>query len=87
MKGNPISDRRLLKLIEQCRTKQILEYVKQHSEKKSLPKENISRRKNRNKSKTEHADDDNEYKYTIIVKSSLPNFKVFRNVFIIYQII
>lgn len=30
MKDNPISDRRLLKLIEQCRTKQILDYVKQH---------------------------------------------------------
>lgn len=28
--GNPISDKRLLKLIEQCRTKQVVDYVKQH---------------------------------------------------------
>lgn len=27
---NPISDKRLLKLIQQCRTKQIIDYVKQH---------------------------------------------------------
>lgn len=29
---NPISDKRLLKLIQQCRTKQVLDYVKQHGE-------------------------------------------------------
>lgn len=28
--GNPINDKRLLKLIEQCRTKQVIDYVKQH---------------------------------------------------------
>lgn len=27
---NPIADKRLLKLIQQCRTKQIVDYVKQH---------------------------------------------------------
>lgn len=36
LKGNPISDRRLLKLIDQCRTKQILDYVKQHCPKEVL---------------------------------------------------
>ncbi|KRT82787.1 hypothetical protein AMK59_3514 [Oryctes borbonicus] len=30
LKQNPVSDRRLLKLIDQCHTKQILDYVKQH---------------------------------------------------------
>lgn len=30
LNGNPISDKRLLKLIEQCRTKQVVDYVKQH---------------------------------------------------------
>lgn len=30
LKGNPISDKRLLKLINQCGTKQIVDYVKQH---------------------------------------------------------
>lgn len=32
MDENPIADKRLLKLIQQCRTKQILDYVKQHGE-------------------------------------------------------
>lgn len=32
MAENPIADKRLLKLIQQCRTKQILDYVKQHGE-------------------------------------------------------
>lgn len=32
MGDNPVADKRLLKLIQQCRTKQILDYVKQHGE-------------------------------------------------------
>lgn len=34
LKGNPVGDRRLLKLIEQCRPKQVLDYVKQHGVRK-----------------------------------------------------
>lgn len=80
LKENPISDRRLLKLIEQCRTKQILDYVKQHCNKTSTPN-NVSRRKSGNKSKAEHADEDDvEYKFNITVKSSFPNFKVLPNI-------
>lgn len=30
LKGNPLSDKRLLKLVDQCHNKQILEYVKLH---------------------------------------------------------
>lgn len=30
LKDNPISDRRLLKLIDQCHTKKVLDYIKQH---------------------------------------------------------
>lgn len=30
LKGNPIADKRLLKLINQCGTKQVVDYVKQH---------------------------------------------------------
>ena len=30
LKGNPVADKRLLKLINQCGTKQIVDYVKQH---------------------------------------------------------
>lgn len=32
MHDNPVADKRLSKLIQQCRTKQILDYVKQHGE-------------------------------------------------------
>lgn len=37
MSDNPVADKRLLKLIQQCRTKQILEYVKQHGEEQQQP--------------------------------------------------
>ncbi|XP_012266758.2 leucine-rich repeat-containing protein 47-like [Athalia rosae] len=30
LKGNPLSDKRLWKLVDQCRTKQVLDYVRQH---------------------------------------------------------
>ncbi|XP_033217797.1 leucine-rich repeat-containing protein 47-like [Belonocnema kinseyi] len=30
LKGNSLSDKRLLKLVDQCRTKQVLDYVRQH---------------------------------------------------------
>ncbi|XP_046611616.1 leucine-rich repeat-containing protein 47-like [Neodiprion virginianus] len=30
LKGNPLSDKRLYKLVDQCRTKQVLDYVRQH---------------------------------------------------------
>lgn len=43
--GNPISDKRLLKLIEQCRTKQVVDYVKQHGS--DPPKEDGQSSKNR----------------------------------------
>lgn len=43
--GNPISDKRLLKLIEQCRTKQVVDYVKQHGS--DPPKEDGQLLKNR----------------------------------------
>lgn len=35
LKGNNLSDKRLLKLVDQCRTKQVLDYVRQHSPKMS----------------------------------------------------
>lgn len=33
LKGNKLNDRRLYKLIDQCRTKQVLDYIKQHCKK------------------------------------------------------
>ncbi|XP_043478109.1 leucine-rich repeat-containing protein 47-like [Leptopilina heterotoma] len=35
LKGNNLSDKRLSKLVDQCRTKQVLDYVRQHSPKMS----------------------------------------------------
>lgn len=40
LEDNPIADKRLLKLIQQCRTKQICDYVKQHGS--DAPKDNGS---------------------------------------------
>lgn len=80
LKGNPISDRRLLKLIDQCRTKQIIDYVKQHCPKTSTPKDSeAAKGKNRKKKQSSEEEEENinvEYQYSITVKPSLPDFKV-----------
>ncbi|KAJ6636220.1 Leucine-rich repeat-containing protein 47 [Pseudolycoriella hygida] len=48
--GNPISDKRLLKLIEQCRTKQVIDYVKLHGI--DSPKDDSKSSKSRPSKKT-----------------------------------
>lgn len=51
---NPIADKRLLKLIQQCRTKQIVDYVKQHGTETKQPmssSEQSSKSKKSKKSK------------------------------------
>ncbi|XP_057331602.1 leucine-rich repeat-containing protein 47-like [Microplitis mediator] len=50
LKGNKLNDKRLEKLIDQCRTKQILDYVNQHCEKSSKSK-GSSGKENKGKSK------------------------------------
>lgn len=68
MKDNPVSDRRLLKLIDQCRTKQILDYIKQHGVKTTETTNNINKKKTK---KNLHNDNDfeqtpsNKYKITV----------------------
>lgn len=80
MKGNPISDRRLLKLIDQCRTKQIIDYIKQHCPKtSSVDENNVPKGKTRKKKQGDDTEDDDiqvEYKYNITIRASLPDFKV-----------
>lgn len=49
LNGNPIGDKRLLKLIEQCRTKQVTDYVKQHGT--DPPKDNDKSSKSRSTNK------------------------------------
>ncbi|XP_050503251.1 leucine-rich repeat-containing protein 47-like [Diabrotica virgifera virgifera] len=80
LKSNPVSDRRLLKLIDQCRTKQVLDYVKQNCPKTTNGDvASKGKSKKKNKSKNDDEEDDNsvaDYKYSINVKSHNNNFKV-----------
>ncbi|KAL1501970.1 hypothetical protein ABEB36_007189 [Hypothenemus hampei] len=82
LQGNPINDKRLFKLINQCRTKQILDYVKQNCPKTT---NNINESSKKGKSKKNSEKDlessqseDNlvEYKYKISIKPSDESFKV-----------
>ncbi|XP_055312336.1 leucine-rich repeat-containing protein 47-like [Sitodiplosis mosellana] len=69
---NPVADKRLLKLIQQCRTKQVLDYVKQHgedapksSENDSSSGQNKKQGKNKKSKKSESSD---EPKHKLSVK-------------------
>lgn len=68
---NPVADKRLLKLIQQCRTKQVLDYVKQHGE--NAPKsQNGSDSAGNNKAskskKSKKSEGTDEHKHKIHVK-------------------
>lgn len=81
LKSNPILDRRLMKLIDQCRTKQVLDYVKQHCPRLiTTDVGNMGKPKKKTKSKQDHDDDEEEssinYKYNINVKTATDEFKV-----------
>lgn len=57
---NPIADKRLLKLIQQCRTKQIVDYVKQHgteTKKTAASSEQSSKSKKSKKTKSSAQND------------------------------
>ncbi|XP_019876165.2 leucine-rich repeat-containing protein 47-like [Aethina tumida] len=73
LKQNPIADRRLFKLIEQCKPKQVLDYIKQH-----CPRSNNeitqSKKGKKGKNRTVSIEsDDADYKYTITVQRSPEN--------------
>lgn len=73
LKQNPIVDRRLFKLIEQCKPKQVLDYIKQH-----CPRSNNeitqSKKGKKGKNRTVSIEsDDADYKYTITVQRSPEN--------------
>lgn len=71
-KDNPISDRRLLKLIDQCRTKQVLDYIKQHCTRTVTKNNNSSNKNKKNKTQSESSnksdDNDRNYMFNITVK-------------------
>ncbi|XP_018572838.1 leucine-rich repeat-containing protein 47-like [Anoplophora glabripennis] len=81
LKSNPIADRRLFKLIDQCRTKQVLDYVKQHCTKSAVTTQ-VTNSKSKNKKGMSKSIDEVEnevntdYKYSINVKHVDENFKV-----------
>ncbi|PSN38760.1 Leucine-rich repeat-containing protein 47 [Blattella germanica] len=58
LKGNKLSDKRLLKLVDQCRSKQVLDYVRQHCPRSSTSVEAPAGGKGKKgkKGKKEHAD-------------------------------
>lgn len=66
---NPVGDKRLLKLIQQCRTKQVLDYVKQHGE--DAPKSGsgdgagANQKSKAKKSKKSESSDEPKYKFNV----------------------
>lgn len=74
MKSNPISDKRLQKLIDKCHIKQIIDYVKTHCHRtiiEKVPKEN-----NTNK---QSPPEDHNFKFIITVNYAKDNIKVIIN--------
>lgn len=67
---NPVADKRLLKLIQQCRTKQVLDYVKQHGEDAPKSTENGSTQnqkssKSKKSKKSESSDTEPNHKFNV----------------------
>lgn len=92
MKSNPVTDRRLLKLIDQCRTKQVLDYVKQHCTKSTTVTHTAANKGKNKKGRKKSIDEvENEvnmdYKYSINVTHFDDDFKVRTCVYLyFYQI-
>lgn len=66
---NPVADKRLLKLIQQCRTKQVLDYVKQHGEDAPKSTGNVTNGDQKSakskKSKKSESSDEARYKFNL----------------------
>lgn len=76
-KDNPIADRHLLKLINQCRTKQILDYIKQQNPTKTVANKNKKgKAQNAERSNSTSEKDDGEYLYTIKVQHCTDDFRI-----------
>lgn len=83
---NPVSDKRLLKLIQQCRTKQVLDYVKQHGE--DAPKSDGNEKSTQNqksskskKSKKSESSDTEPAQQINVKRHGADTVKVFHNVY------
>ncbi|XP_066144465.1 leucine-rich repeat-containing protein 47-like [Euwallacea fornicatus] len=84
LKSNPIGDRRLLKLINQCRTKQIIDYVNQNCPRTTNGKNGDSKREKKGSKpcqKNEDSEDETKneelnFKHSITIKPADESFKV-----------
>lgn len=79
LKGNPVADRRLLKLIEQCRPKQVLDYVRQHGVRRGgdgaeKAKKTAGKKKGRKDSQGDEPVNggDESYRYKIVISKDEP---------------
>lgn len=93
-----MSDKRLLKLIQQCRTKQVLDYVKQHGEDApkstgNAPAQNQKSAKSKKSKKSESSDSEPTNKFNV-KRHTADTVKVFIDlcfhlvsVFFLYQIL
>lgn len=52
LKGNPLSDRRLAKMVLQCHSKQVLEYIRQHAKRDSAGSKNAATKGKKGQRKT-----------------------------------
>jgi hypothetical protein len=74
LKGNKLSDKRLLKLVDQCHSKQVLDYVRQHCIRSSTGTDSVAAGKGKKskKAKKELADNDHIQENVRSKENSLP---------------
>jgi DNA transposition AAA+ family ATPase len=60
LKGNKLNDKRLLKLVDQCHSKQVLEYIRQHCTSASSGIDTSAAGKGKFKKKKQLANDSHE---------------------------
>lgn len=84
LKGNKLSDRRLTKLINQCSTKQVLDYVKSHCPRSELSTTEVTSKKGKKGQKiseSENVVDDLAHKLKVLkVADDMPVIKITEHV-------
>lgn len=85
LKGNRLADKRLLKLVNQCHTKQVLDYVKLHCTRSNLSAAEANKskkgRKSQKSSESEGTTDDLSHKLQVLkVTDDTPVIKIMEHV-------
>lgn len=73
LKANPITDRRLVKMIDKCHSKQVIDYIKQHCPFTNKQNNNQKTGKKGKASESAEEDEGKEYSHKIVVKSHSEN--------------